>query len=128
MENQIETGTAVQRHAIGPVGFGPATLRWVCIRYSGHHFIASLEMAGAFLRRAQQLIDDGDAQLVPLLHRDGIEILYVATETPISVHDATEVNRQAKRLVEPIDGSPSIAITLTRDDVAGLTNQEIVGI
>jgi hypothetical protein len=60
----------------------------VCIHHSGHEFIASSEMAGIFLRHAQQLIDDRDTQLVPLLHRDGVDLLLVSAETPLSVHDA----------------------------------------
>lgn len=58
----------------------------VCIHHGGREFIASSGMAGIFLRRAQQLIDDGDAQLVPLLHRNGIDLLLVSAETPLSVH------------------------------------------
>jgi len=47
-------------------------------------------MAGIFLRHAQQLIDDGDAQLVPLLHRDGIELLLVADGIPLTVHEVPD--------------------------------------
>ena len=60
----------------------------VCVHHGGHEFIASSEMAGIFLRHAQQLIDDGDAQLVPLLHRGGIELLLVSDTTPLFVHFA----------------------------------------
>jgi hypothetical protein len=97
MERQVDIGAPIQSDATGVAAFRPANLRPVCISYCGQDFIASPEMAGVFLRRAQQLINDGDAQLVPLLHRDGIEILYVAAETPISVHDVTEVAWRPKR-------------------------------
>ena len=73
-----------------PAAFSWVNIEPVRIRFGGRDFIASPQMAGAFLRRAQQLIDDGDAQLVPLLHRGGIELLYVTKATPFSVHDATE--------------------------------------
>jgi hypothetical protein len=90
MERQVETGAPIRSDATESAAFSPAKIRPVCIRYGGHDFVASPEMAGVFLRRAQQLIDDGDAQLVPLLHRDGIELLYVAAETPFSVHDTPD--------------------------------------
>lgn len=90
MKRRVESDTPVQRDATEPAGTNPATTRPVCIRYGGRDFIASSEMAGIFLRRAQRLIDDGDAQLVPLLHRDGIELLYVDAKIPFSVHDTFE--------------------------------------
>ncbi|WP_349899092.1 hypothetical protein [Parafrigoribacterium soli] len=67
----------------------------VCVHYGGRRFIASFEMAGIFLRRAQRLIDSGEAELVPLLHEDGLEMLHVAPSTPFSVHDLD---------AEPADG------------------------
>ncbi len=62
--------------------------RPVCIHHGGRRFVASAEMAGIFLRHAQRLIDDGDTQLVPLLHREGVELLLVSAATPLSVHFA----------------------------------------
>lgn len=90
MERQIGTGASVQGEVARPAAFNPAKIRSVCIRYGGHDFIAAPVMAGAFLRRAQKLIDDGGAELVPLLHRDGIEFLYIDGEVPFSVHDASD--------------------------------------
>ncbi|WP_394771303.1 hypothetical protein [Lacisediminihabitans sp.] len=62
--------------------------RPVCIHHGGRKFVASAEMAGIFLHHAQGLIDDGDAQLVPLLHREGVELLLISATTPLSVHFA----------------------------------------
>lgn len=62
--------------------------RPVCIHHGGRRFVASAEMAGIFLRNAQRLIDDRDTQLVPLLHRDGVELLLISAATPLSVHFA----------------------------------------
>ncbi|TXN31892.1 hypothetical protein [Lacisediminihabitans profunda] len=69
----------------------PATrnTRPVCIHHGGRKFVASAEMAGIFLHHAQRLIDDGDAQLVPLLHREGVELLLITATTPLSVHFAS---------------------------------------
>ena len=90
MQHQGVTDTSVQSSGVVPSSFRARTMRPVCIHYGGHDFIASPDMAGIFLRHAQQLVDDGDAQLVPLLHRDGIELLYVDAEIPFSVRDATD--------------------------------------
>lgn len=68
----------------------------VCVHYGGRQFIATYEMAGIFLRRAQRLIDAGGAELVPLVHESGLELLYVSSAVPFSVHNAD---------AEPADGS-----------------------
>ncbi len=68
----------------------------VCVHYGGRQFIATYEMAGIFLRRAQRLIDAEDAELVPLVFEGGLELLYVSSAMPFSVHDAD---------AEPADGS-----------------------
>ena len=90
MESQVETRASIQRDTAERAGLSPAKDRPICVRYGGHRFVTTTEMAGSFLRRAQQLLDDGGAELVPLLHREGVEMLYVAAETPFSVHDATD--------------------------------------
>jgi hypothetical protein len=78
----------------------------VCVHYGGRRFIASYEMAGIFLRRAQRLIDANEAELVPLLHEDGLEMLHVAPSMPFSVHDID---------AEPADGShPGVPATAMR--------------
>ncbi len=53
-------------------------------------------MAGIFLRRAQRLIDAEDAELVPLVFEGGLELLYVSSAMPFSVHDVDS---------EPSDGT-----------------------
>lgn len=70
----------------------------VCVHYGGRQFITTYEMAGIFLRRAQRLIDAEDAELVPLVYEDGLELLYVSSAMPFSVHEAG---------AEPADGSHS---------------------
>ena len=75
------------------------------MHYGGRQFIATYQMAGIFLRRAQRLLDAEDAELVPLLHEGGLELLYVSSAMPFSVHDAD---------AEPADGShPNLAIHAT---------------
>ncbi|MEO7122649.1 MAG: hypothetical protein ABI400_05940 [Lacisediminihabitans sp.] len=58
--------------------------------------MTTYEMAGIFLRRAQRLIDAEDAELVPLVFEGGLELLYVSSAMPFSVHDVDS---------EPSDGS-----------------------
>jgi hypothetical protein len=60
----------------------------VRIHHGGREFVATSGMAGVFLRRAQQIIDEGDAQLVPLLHRNGLDLLLISAAIPLAVHDA----------------------------------------
>jgi hypothetical protein len=59
----------------------------VTILYGGRHFTASREMARIFLRRARQVIESGESQLVPLRHVDGIELVLVSRLTPYSLAD-----------------------------------------
>jgi len=87
MQRQIAIRGPARMPVLERSALSQAMLRPVCIRYGGRDFIAAPEMAGIFLRHAQQLIDDGDAQLVPLLHRDGIELLLVADGIPLTVHE-----------------------------------------
>jgi hypothetical protein len=87
-------GAARAQHAI--LKRNPSEL--VCVHYGGRQFVATYEMAGIFLRRAQRLIDAEDAELVPLVYEDGLELLYVSSAMPFSVHDAD---------TEPADGSHS---------------------
>jgi hypothetical protein len=121
---QVQDANPQERHSAEPIETGPienepvtrdgetvgaartqhATLKrrpseLVCVHYGGRQFIATYEMAGIFLRRAQRLIDAEDAELVPLVYEDGLELLYVSSAMPFSVHDADE---------EPADGSHSI--------------------
>lgn len=59
--------------------------RVVMIRHGGREFAATPEMAQCFLANARRVIDAGDAQLVALLHADGLEMLFVADNIPFSV-------------------------------------------
>lgn len=52
------------------------------IEYGGRRFVATQEMAEIFLRHAREVIERGEAQLVPLRHLRGIEFLLVSRATP----------------------------------------------
>jgi hypothetical protein len=89
MEHQVIAAAPAQSTGAVPASLSTRK-RPVCIHYGGHDFTATPEMAGIFLRSAQRLVDDGDAQLVPLLHRGGIELLYVDANVPFSVRETPD--------------------------------------
>ena len=77
---------------------GAADVEGVVIHHSGQDFTASVEMAEIFYRRSREVLAGGRAELVPLLHRGGVELLLVC---PV---DAVETSALATtvRLVSPI--------------------------
>lgn len=60
------------------------------ILYGGRSFSCTPDMARIFLRRAREVIERGDEQLVPLLHVGGIELLLVTRAMPYSLVDTIE--------------------------------------
>lgn len=59
----------------------------ITIVYGGRRFVVTAEMAGIFLRHAREVIERGEAQLVPLRHVRGVELLLVSRLTPYSLGD-----------------------------------------
>lgn len=57
------------------------------IYYGGRKFSCSTAMATIFLKHARELLENGEEQLVPLLHSGGIELLFVSRATPYSLLD-----------------------------------------
>ena len=55
------------------------------IQYGGRRFDCSSEMAMIFLKHAREVIESGEQELVPLLHRGGIELLLISRLTPYSL-------------------------------------------
>lgn len=104
-QNTATVGAAREQHAT--LRRQPSEL--VCVHYGGRQFVATYEMAGIFLRRAQRLIDAEDAELVPLVYEGGLELLYVSSAMPFSVHDVD---------VEPADGSHAISPVSTTESGA----------
>lgn len=70
-----------------PVGDAPANNAPAqeSIHYGGRIFSCSPEMASIFLRHAREVIESGDEELVPLLHSEGIELLFISRATPYSL-------------------------------------------
>lgn len=61
--------------------------RTVVVHHSGRDFFSSASMAEIFHRRSREVIASGHAELVPLLHFDGVELLLVGLETTTETHE-----------------------------------------
>lgn len=64
----------------------------VLICCGGQEFLCTREMAECFLRKARLTIDSHDAELIPVLHRGGLELLFIAENIPFSVGTFFEHN------------------------------------
>jgi hypothetical protein len=62
----------------------------ICIHHGGRCFVTTHERAGMFLRRVQVVCDRGRSELVPLLHDGGVELLHVAANIPLQIHDVRD--------------------------------------
>jgi hypothetical protein len=64
----------------------------ICVHHGGRSFVVTREHAGVFLRRVQAIADQGGSELVPLLHSTGLELLYIASNVPLQVHDVRDLS------------------------------------
>ncbi len=55
------------------------------IHIDGHDLLARESMAEMFLRKAGRIVAEGAAELVPLLHEDGVELLFVSPSTVLRI-------------------------------------------
>jgi hypothetical protein len=62
----------------------------ICVHHGGHCYLTTRTLAGIFLRRVQYLADHGAGELVPLLHDGGLDLLFIASNVPLQVHDARD--------------------------------------
>jgi hypothetical protein len=67
------------------------------VRHGGRSFVATTTMAAIFVARAEDVIARGDTELVPLLHRDGVELLLISPESVFSVGNVAVGIRRRKR-------------------------------
>ena len=59
----------------------------MCVHHSGRCFRITFDQASVFVRRVHRLMDEGGAELVPLLHEDGVDLLLISRQTPLQIHD-----------------------------------------
>lgn len=64
----------------------------VSIRCDGREFVATSEMAECFLRKARLAVESHSAELIPILHKDGLEFLFIADNIPFTVGAIFEHN------------------------------------
>jgi hypothetical protein len=62
----------------------------ICVHHGGRALLTTCEQANVFLRRVQALVNYGRSELVPLLHADGVDLLFVAANTPLLIHDVRD--------------------------------------
>jgi hypothetical protein len=55
------------------------------VHHGGRMFHATTVMAAIFSARAQDVIARNDTELVPLLHKDGVELLLISPTTRFAV-------------------------------------------
>ncbi len=69
---------------------GPGGDPGICVHHGGRCFVVTRDHASIFLRRVQSLADRGASELVPLLHSEGVELLFIASNVPLQVHDVRD--------------------------------------
>jgi hypothetical protein len=67
------------------------------VRHGGRSFQATTTMATIFAARAEDVIARLDTELVPLLHRDGVDLLLIGPQTVFAVVDASTGLRRPSR-------------------------------
>lgn len=58
-----------------------------CIHASGRRFHVTFDLASVFMRQARRVIDADSTELVPLLHQDGFDMVFISPGTPLEIHD-----------------------------------------
>jgi hypothetical protein len=61
--------------------------RCFVIHFAGQDFVTRESMAEIFLRKSGRVAVDGAAELVPLLHENGLDLLLVTSSTVVTVSE-----------------------------------------
>lgn len=62
----------------------------VIIHFAGREFVTRESMADLFLRSAGRVVVDGASQSVPLLHEDGVDLLFITPTARVRVTRAPD--------------------------------------
>lgn len=62
--------------------------RCFVIHFAGQDFVTRESMAEIFLRKSGRVAAEGSAELVPLLHENGLDLLLVTSSTVVTVTEA----------------------------------------
>src|SRR4051812_30352101 len=57
------------------------------VHHGGRSYVATAAMAGIFEAHARDVIANGDTELVPLLHRGGVDLLLISPTTRFTIVD-----------------------------------------
>ena len=55
------------------------------VHHDGNQYFAAAEMAEIFRANAERTVDEGDTELVPLLHSRGVDLLLITPRTVFAV-------------------------------------------
>ncbi len=86
---RASTGGGVTEPGVAEPRTGPQREPWTVLKCCGREFRVRESMARIFLRRSQDIIAAGGAELVPLLHADGVDLLLITPDIPFTM--VTEV-------------------------------------
>jgi hypothetical protein len=88
------------------------------VRHGGHSYLATGPMARIFAAKADDLIDRGETELVPLLHSHGVDMLVVGPGVRYRLETVTRVSTHEK---DPAGGAagPSLPDLDSNQEPAG---------
>lgn len=85
--------------------------RWaVTVHHGGRTFVATREMADVFESRALELVSEGESGLVPLLHRDGIDMLLISPTMAFAIVPIEVAEPRKPAAVEPEPDTASLPL------------------
>jgi hypothetical protein len=72
--------------ATKPAPEAPDTIPYThTVHHDGNRYFATAEMAEIFRAHAEEIVRLGQTELVPLLHRSGVELLLISSQTNFAV-------------------------------------------
>jgi hypothetical protein len=80
-----------------PTGIRQDRAAEVCLHVIGRCFRTTREQADLFLRRVETSTFRDRHELAPLLHSEGVELLFVTARTPMSMHDIRDNSLHPER-------------------------------
>ncbi|MDF2443741.1 MAG: hypothetical protein JWR01_1944 [Subtercola sp.] len=75
----------VQQNTQAPFDAPPRREYNRTVHHNGNRYFATAEMAEIFRSRAEQTAQNGETELIPLLHSNGVELLLVSPQTVFAV-------------------------------------------
>ncbi|SDZ01632.1 hypothetical protein [Herbiconiux ginsengi] len=91
------------------------------IHHGGRSFFATTTMSDIFIAHARDTAERGDTELVPLLHKGGVELLLIGPLTRVAVSEIEVGTASEKTPIQPAPAHPATPIMTpaARHRVAG---------